>query len=1360
MSTEMIDEYFRIFEESVKKYGEKTTVMYAVGSFYEIYSVKNDKEQIGNAETVANIINCEFSNKNKVKKAELGYSTRSYCDFCGFVIDKKSKFVPLLLNENYTVVEVDQLEDAKTKKGKLVKRGVVAVHSPTLKSPEFETIGDSDSILCNVLLEYIPANSQLKTKNILLFSICSVNNVTNEIDIYESSVSFDNLSFQICLDELNRILLRYNVKELRLYTLGADLSDDNKETLQDNFKDHFNINIERVDPVTYKDYIKPSIQNEYFKKVYKNIEFGLLSPIEYFNLSSKELSVLNLMYTFDFMGRHSLSYLSNLSIPVLVEDNKNLVLALNTLVQLNILPQNSQNKNTSIFDVINNTSTAIGRRYLRNILSKPFKDPVVINERYDLTESLRESGKDIQYVLSSILDFERLHRKMSLEALHPYEFEKLDKTYKKIIELVELLDGYLDIVPSEDEMNVLGKYIDDYEKTFDLSSMRGISLNTTRENMINFFNKGQNLELDKIVEKIGKIEQSIEDIRQSYERCINDTSQTMIKLEYTDQDGYFLKCTKIRFEKLKGATKQKITRIKQTNNDVKFYPDELTKLSLELINNRELLAKKVKLNYISKILDYSSKFSSLFGTLKHFIEVLDVTHSNLKNSIKYNYCKPSITPTLSSFIKCHQLRHPIIERISSCAYITNDLTLDSETTGALVYGLNACGKCVSPLTKIMMFDGSRKLAKDIIRGDKLMGDNFDCKNVLSTTKGIGQMYKIIPVKGESFECNGPHMLSLKSSGYKSISWDNKEQRYRVNWIIDHINKSKSFSVYKYKTKDKAHKQACEFMATVKTDKGSIIDISVDEYLKKPSIWKQNYYLYRVPVEFDSKEVSLDPYLLGYWLGDGTSSKPEITTDDLEIVEYFKSILEQDGMIINVNNKCSYSIRGEIYGNNNFLKDLRKYNVLNNKHIPLEYLRNNKQIRLKVLAGLLDSDGFMNQGISYDITQKNEKLLDDIIELTRSLGLTAYKSKVMKTCFNSPTQAVGTYYQCHIAGTQEQLMEIPVLLERKKNYTRKVRDNSDITSFKVEKLEISDYCGFEVDGNHRFLLNDYTVTHNSSLLRGVGVNLILAQAGLYTSCTSFEYSPFSILISQVDLTDNLFSGKSSFINEMIGLRKILSSAGKNTLCLADEMCKGTESASAESIVTCTILELVKKDTKFFFTSHLHRIPELINDEKKVRVCHLSVDIKNDNIIFNRKLKDGSGPSIYGLEVCKSIISDRHFIDEAFKVRNKITGSKTNIVSNKRSNYNKKKTMDNCQVCGYTPRGRNSIPLDTHHIQEQKEADSKGFVKGEHTTHHKNEIYNLVTLCKDCHRKIDTKELIIFGYKDTTNGIFLDFELINN
>lgn len=997
MPHDMIDEYFNIYKECIEEYGENVCVFYACGSFYEVYSISNENETLGNAEKISEIIRCEFSNKNKSKRNNLGCSTRDNPDFCGFGIPYLSKYLNPLLENNYTVIIVDQLESSQNSKGKLVKRGITAVHSPCLKSPDYENIFDTEYNLLAIFIEIIPSNYKLSgilsTHHTLIYSVCSINNTTNEIEITENFTRFKTNEFQLGLDEISRILLRYNIGEMRLFfkcdeNQDSSLKDDWYKSIikyLDDFSNYSNFNykcnIINKDSDKYKEYIDLSFQNSYFKKIYQNINFGMLTPIEYLGLSDKELSILNFMFVLDFMAKHDHKYITNLSLPKIIKDSENLVLELNTLTQLSILPNNlnTNSKISSVFDVINFTKTAIGKRHLKNILSKPFKTQAIIEQRYNLTEELDNYSllNDTNKFLTNLIDFERLHRKMGLQALHPYEFEKLNLNYIKIIELFSLILNHKDlyylkqIVPEDQILNQFNEYITDYRNCFSLEQMRTISLYTNKDEIVNFFKKDVVKELDIIQNNIKDLENSIELLKQEYEDIINQP----IKVGFTDNDGYFFTCTKIRYQKLineleKRNISTKNFNMRATSNTVKFYTNEFAKISNNLINTRELLVKKVKINYLLKLSEYTAKYNNVFLNLTKFIEIIDVVQSNLICTKRYKYCKPILDKTKSSFIKAVAMRHPIIEVIlDDTEYIPNDINLEDDNLGILLYGLNSSGK-------------------------------------------------------------------------------------------------------------------------------------------------------------------------------------------------------------------------------------------------------------------------------------------------------------------------------------------------------------------------------------------------SSLLRALGINIILAQCGLYVPCKSFIFSPFNTLISQVDLTDNLFANKSSFISEMCGLKKILNCSKESTLVLSDELCRGTEINSSTAIVASTVLELIKTKTKFFFTTHLHELPNIksLQNQHKLTICHLSVNIENDKIIFERYLKPGSGSTLYGLEVCSSIIQNSNFIDTSFEIRNEILNNNTNILNNKRSNYNKKKITNHCEICKYIPT-KNSIPLDTHHIEEQKNCDDRGFVKDK--SYHKNKKFNLVSLCKNCHLKIDTGELEIRGYKQTTNGIILDY-----
>jgi DNA mismatch repair protein MutS len=181
---------------------------------------------------------------------------------------------------------------------------------------------------------------------------------------------------------------------------------------------------------------------------------------------------------------------------------------------------------------------------------------------------------------------------------------------------------------------------------------------------------------------------------------------------------------------------------------------------------------------------------------------------------------------------------------------------------------------------------------------------------------------------------------------------------------------------------------------------------------------------------------------------------------------------------------------------------------------------------------------------------------------------------------------------------------------------------------------------------------------TSLLRSLGICVILAQSGNFVPCDTFEYAPYRAIYSRILGNDDLFRGLSSFAVEMSELKVILRMADAYSLVLADEISKGSEMESAMSITTATIQHLAHKGASFLITSHLHEIVDFeeirgLVSAGSLHLCHLSVayDAENDALIYERRLKDGSGESFYGLLVCRSLHLPQSFIDAAYAVRAK-------------------------------------------------------------------------------------------------------------
>ena len=238
-------------------------------------------------------------------------------------------------------------------------------------------------------------------------------------------------------------------------------------------------------------------------------------------------------------------------------------------------------------------------------------------------------------------------------------------------------------------------------------------------------------------------------------------------------------------------------------------------------------------------------------------------------------------------------------------------------------------------------------------------------------------------------------------------------------------------------------------STRRIKNGDICNISVAEYLTKTKTFKHIHKLYRSEaISFPGAhaERPIESYFLGVLLGDGGMSGAgvSVTTIDDEIVQ-------------------------EIY------RQAEKF-------IPFQYKVGSIEDRLQLLAGIIDTDGSYANNSYYEISTKSLTLANDIAFVARSLGFySSITDKVVKNV---------TYYRINVCGD---IQSIPVKIARKKA-VHPTRKKTLRTGFDVYPVGKNEYFGFELDGDHLYLLKDFTVTHNSgkSLMIYVLVRYFLAK----------------------------------------------------------------------------------------------------------------------------------------------------------------------------------------------------------------------------------------------------------------------------
>jgi DNA mismatch repair protein MutS len=407
----------------------------------------------------------------------------------------------------------------------------------------------------------------------------------------------------------------------------------------------------------------------------------------------------------------------------------------------------------------------------------------------------------------------------------------------------------------------------------------------------------------------------------------------------------------------------------------------------------------------------------------------------------------------------------------------------------------------------------------------------------------------------------------------------------------------------------------------------------------------------------------------------------------------------------------------------------------------DFQKQEKKTKMKLTSQIIDELSEEIKTTEELISVLNNKIYNEFLET-----LTKEMSKTMQS-INSFIALVDVYKSSAKTAKMNNYCK-PTLVDQEKSFVQVAKMRHPI----IEKIETStSYVphSLELGLNHDgMLLYGINSSGKSSVMKALGISVILAQAGFYVPAEKMRLSLYNSIATRILGNDNLYKGLSSFTVEMSEVRGILKRSDEHTLILGDEVCHGTETYSAISIVCATIRHLCKKKSSFVFASHLHQLStmEEITSLSNLIQCHLTIECKDKEVIYHRKLINGAGPSQYGIEVAQAMMIPQEVISDAQYIRNKYYAESTAVTTSK---YNDDVYLSKCQMPKCEQRA-----VDTHHIKFQSEANDDGFISSEH----KNIRSNLVSLCEDHHKMVhdtsNNKELIIMGY---LKGGLLDYRI---
>ncbi|MEA2072302.1 MAG: DNA mismatch repair protein [Campylobacterota bacterium] len=681
--------YFDLQRHFEEKYGSDTVVFMEIGTFYEVYEVNNDEEQIGKAKEIAELLNIQLTKKNK---SIIENSDKNPL-LAGVPAVSFERYLNRLIGEQkYTVIVVKQKGNPPK-----ISRYISQIVSP---GTNFEHIVDNDD-------NYIVSIVVDKFKDIYSIGYSAIDVTTGKTWLYETHSTSEDPSY--ALDEVFNLLNVYRTSEVVVTFL--DGVDDQRHIMQYlEIAEHYHYSVNNQRP-------RIEFQNKLFGEVYQ-IQ-SLLSPIEHLDLERSPMITESLAILIHFVIEHDYHIVQKMSLPRLIDNRRFMYLGNNALEQMGIISKDR--KEFTLLKMLDRSATAIGRRLLKERLLNPIMEEEELNRRYNLIERVSSHVRYLDEMMRGVYDLERLSRRLNLGRLHPFEMNHVYDSMQSVKELMLYVKKHK-IQKTPFHESEVEEFLRDINKSIDLDISRRFTNATVDEN---FLMNGVDETIDTLVKENSVMLIAFKDIMKRIEGILESvnagSSNKLVTLGLLEKEGYYISLSKNRFSLIENEFKKdeffEQYSVKKLTNSVKITSTFTDDLSDKIMKNRRKIVTLVKEKYVNLQAVYERRYSLLFDRVIAYVSDLDVGVSSSKVAQTYKHSRPMIVESKNdeNFMQIMQLRHPLIEvQERGGIYVPNDIVMGNrdymdlphpetvmlevsvhdghDINGVLLYGINSSGK--------------------------------------------------------------------------------------------------------------------------------------------------------------------------------------------------------------------------------------------------------------------------------------------------------------------------------------------------------------------------------------------------------------------------------------------------------------------------------------------------------------------------------------------------------------------------------------------------------------------------------------------------------------------------------------------